>query len=161
MATPQHEQQHGAQPATGVQPAAGAQPATGAHPAAGAVRSALWGWASRLQGVFRTEEEDAARPMAGLPRYFIAFVLLFMVGMLMISLFGDQGLIAYYRLKGESHQLNLDVAALSERRGELAREIRALRDDDGYIEMLARRRLGLVRPGEIVVQLPLPPQPGP
>ena len=123
----------------------------------GVVRQMLRSWVSVLQGVFRPED-GAAGPMAGLPRYFVAFVLLFMVGMLLISLFGDQGLISYYRLKAEARQLRLDVAALGQRRGELAREIRALREDDEYIGMLARQRLGLVRPGEIVVQLPLPPE---
>lgn len=120
----------------------------------------LRGWAAALQGIFRPEE-DAQGAIPGLPRYFIAFVLLFMVGMLMISLFGDQGLLAYYRLKTESRQLRLDVAALEETRGELARTIRALREDDDYIEMLARQRLGLVRPGEIVVQLPFKAEPRP
>ena len=114
----------------------------------------LKGWAAALQGIFRPVE-DAADGMSRLPRYFVAFVLLFVVGMLMISLFGDQGLIAYYRLKAETRQLRLDVAALEEMRGELGRKIRALREEDDYIEMLARQRLELVRPGEIVVQLPL------
>lgn len=121
----------------------------------GTLRTALKNWAGNLQGVFRAGE-DGAEALGGLPRYSAAFVLLFMVGMLLISLFGDQGLIAYYRLKAEARQLRGDVAALSERQGELAREIRALRDDDGYIEALARQRLGLVRHGEIVVQMPLP-----
>ena len=120
----------------------------------------LRGWAAGLQGIFRPEE-DATGAISGLSRYFIAFVLLFMVGMLLISLFGDQGLLAYYRLKTEARQLRLDVAALEETRGELVRIIRALREDDDYIEMLARQRLGLVRPGEIVVQLPLKAEPRP
>lgn len=121
---------------------------------AGAVRSLLRGWISRLQGVFRPEE-SAEDPLQGLPRYFIAFVLLFMVGMLLISLIGDQGLIAYFRLKAEALSLRRDVAGLSEQRGELARTIKALRENPNYIEMLARQRLGLVRPGDVVVQLPL------
>ena len=122
----------------------------------GPLRNLLADWSARLQGVFRPAESPAD-PLEGLPRYFIAFVLLFAVGMLLISLFGDQGLIAYYRFKGQARQLQRDVVSLSERRGELAREIRALREDSAYIELLARQRLGLVRPGEIVVQLPAGP----
>lgn len=89
-----------------------------------------------------------------LPRFFVLFLLLFGVGMILISLFGDQGLIAYYGLKREAAQLRADVAALEARRTELVRQIEALRGDPDYIAHLARVRLGLVKPGETVVELP-------
>lgn len=99
----------------------------------------------------------ALQPAEGrLPRLFLWFLLLFGVGMIVISLVGDQGLIAYYRLQQEARSLRQEVAHLEARRGEVRREIRALRHDEGAIETLARRELGLVKPGETVVQL-LPP----
>jgi cell division protein FtsB len=89
-----------------------------------------------------------------LPRFFLLFLLLFGVGMILISLVGDQGLIAYYGLRREARTLRSDVTALEAQRVELTRQIEALRDDPEYIAALARRRLGLVKPGETVLQLP-------
>ncbi len=79
--------------------------------------------------------------------------------MILISLIGDQGLIAYYRLRTEAAQLREDVERLEKRRTFLGHEIRALLGDPRYIEHLARRDLGLVKKGEIVVQLPAPESP--
>ncbi|MDH4225469.1 MAG: septum formation initiator family protein, partial [Deltaproteobacteria bacterium] len=39
---------------------------------------------------------------------------------------------------------------------ELQETIRALGEDPAYLEYLARRDLGLVRPGEVLVELPVP-----
>lgn len=99
--------------------------------------------------------EDGAEPGALMPRFFLLFLVLFAGGMALISMVGDQGLISYYRLQGEATQLRADVAALKTRRAELTREITALREDSSYIEFLARRKLGLVKPGDTVIQLPL------
>ena len=109
---------------------------------------------SRLPGWLRPAK-DGAGGLEALPRYLLVFVLLFGMGMILISLIGEQGLISYFQLKGEARRLRREVAELSVRRTELAREIRALRDDDAYIELLARQRLGLVRPGELIIQLPV------
>lgn len=109
---------------------------------------------ARLSGWLRPPQE-AAGWLDGLPRYLLVFVLIFGMGMILISLIGEQGLIAYFQLKGEAGRLSREVAELSVRRTELAREIRALREDEAYIELLARQRLGLVRPGELIIQLPV------
>ncbi|MCZ6473774.1 MAG: septum formation initiator family protein [SAR324 cluster bacterium] len=111
-------------------------------------------WSERLPGWLRPSDR-AGHPLDALPRYFFMFVLLFAMGMILVSLIGEQGMIAYIQLKGEARQLRSEVAALDARRVELAQEIKALRDDPAYIELLARRRLGLVRPGELIIQLPL------
>ena len=111
------------------------------------------GWGARLQR-FRTWLLDSGSQKETLPRVFLLFLLLFGTGMIVISLIGDQGLIAYYRLRTEAAQLRQDVKRLEKRRTFLGHEIRALRDDPRYIEHLARRDLGLVKKGEIVVQLP-------
>lgn len=90
----------------------------------------------------------------GLPRAFPLFLLLFGAGMILISLIGDQGLISYYQLRHEAASLREDVERLKARKDFLGLEIEALRNDPGYIEHLARKDLGLVKPGEIVLQLP-------
>ena len=89
-----------------------------------------------------------------LPRFFLLFLLLFGVGMILISLVGDQGLIAYTSLSREARALHEDVGRLESRRVLLTQQIEALRSDPDYIAVLARKRLGLVKPGETVLQLP-------
>lgn len=104
---------------------------------------------------------DAEAVAAGrLPRFFLLFLLLFGVGMLLMSLVGDQGLIAYYGLRRDADHLRADVTRLEAQRVELKEQIQALRDDPDYIAYLARTRLGLVKPGETVLQLP-PKRPRP
>jgi cell division protein FtsB len=89
-----------------------------------------------------------------LPRFFLLFLLLFGVGMILISLVGDQGLIAYTSLSREARALGEDVGRLESRRVLLSQQIEVLRSDPDYIAVLARKRLGLVKPGETVLQLP-------
>jgi cell division protein FtsB len=116
-------------------------------------RGSLW---QRWQAWIADPQAVAA---GQLPRFFLLFLLLFGVAMILISLVGDQGLIAYYGLRRDAAGLRRDVTALEARRGELTREIEALRSDPDYIAYLARKRLGLVKPGETVLQLPRP-EPG-
>ena len=92
--------------------------------------------------------------MEELPRLFPLFLLLFGLGMILISLVGDQGLIAYYRLQKEAETLRLELQTMQGREQELLREIDALNNSDAYLEMLARRNLGLVKPDEMIIQLP-------
>ena len=89
-----------------------------------------------------------------LPRVFWLFFTVFAVGMVLISLVGDQGMISYWRLSDEAVELRAKVGEMEARHRELTLEIRALRDDPVYIEQIARQRLGLVHPGETVLQLP-------
>lgn len=100
--------------------------------------------------------EGGAAGGQALPRFFPVFLLLFGVGMILISLIGDQGLIAYYRLQREAQTLHGEVRRLQRHRVGLEQQIEALRNDPAYIEHLARRLLGLVKPDEIVLQLPRP-----
>jgi cell division protein FtsB len=89
-----------------------------------------------------------------LPRFFVLFLLLFALGMVLISLVGDQGLIAYYGLQREAAHLRREVGVLEQRRVTLIQQIEALRSDPEYIAHLARQRLGLIKAGETVLQLP-------
>ena len=49
-------------------------------------------------------------------------------------------------------ELEAKIAALSDKQAELEEEIVRLQDLD-YLETLARERLGLVKPGEVIFQL--------
>ena len=89
-------------------------------------------------------------------RLLILFFVVFFLGMGVVSLFGNQGWLAYRRLETEAVTLRGEVSRLETQQQKLIRELDALRNDPAYIELLARQRLGLVKPGERVVQLPVP-----
>ena len=66
------------------------------------------------------------------------------------GLVGERGLLAILRARQEYDQL---AAAIAQQRAENARlrdQARRLRDDPAAIEEVARRELGLIRPGERV-----------
>ena len=67
-----------------------------------------------------------------------------------VDTFGDMGLIKYGKMKAYRNALLTDVAALKRDNVQLAREVHALKTDPARIETLARDKLGLSRPGELV-----------
>ena len=89
-----------------------------------------------------------------LPRASWIFLAVFAAGMALISLIGDQGLIAYRELRSEAERLRVDVVQMEARKIDLVRIIKSLHEDPDYIEQVARQKLGLVRPGELVLQIP-------
>jgi cell division protein FtsB len=77
------------------------------------------------------------------------------------ALVGDRGFLATARARREHEQL---AAAIAERRAEnaeLGETIRRLSEDQAAIEEVARRELGLLRPGErvFVLREGAPPSP--
>jgi len=123
------------------------------------VRPAWQGLALGLGRLRDWLREDDGTWHEGAPRPFLLFLLVFGVGIVTISLLGDQGLLAYYGLRREEVALRRDIDRLERRDLDLTGRIRALRSDPQYVEMLARQRLGLVKPGETVLQLPRRAQP--
>ncbi|MFQ5514749.1 MAG: septum formation initiator family protein [Myxococcota bacterium] len=65
----------------------------------------------------------------------------------------ESGLTAMLELRGRVERAHARVAALSEERNSLLRKIQSLRSDPFAVEAAARERLGMVRPGEIVIRL--------
>lgn len=63
---------------------------------------------------------------------------------------GEMGMVKYFRMKAQYRSLMEEIAALKQDNVKLAREVHALRTDPGCIERIARDKLGLARPGEIV-----------
>jgi len=70
---------------------------------------------------------------------------------------GDMGLVKYFKMRKTYHRLQEEIQQLSDENQKIEDEVRALRADPVKIEQLARARLGLVRPGEVVYQF----EPGP
>jgi cell division protein FtsB len=65
-------------------------------------------------------------------------------------LLGEHGVAHLFRLRAERQGLGQTAFGLMESNARLRDEIQRLRTDDFYLEGLARRQLGLVRPNESV-----------
>ncbi len=72
------------------------------------------------------------------------------LSLLFNSLFGDMGLIQGYRQRRALARLGRDVRTLRAENGRLEDEIRDLRRNSYRVETIAREKLGLIRPGEII-----------
>lgn len=63
---------------------------------------------------------------------------------------GDRGVLAMWRARQQYEELSSTLARVRSENARLAEAARRLRDDPTAIEELARRELGLIRPGEKV-----------
>lgn len=107
----------------------------------------------------RTQPSTAAHRRHRRVRRIIHYgLLLFSVMVAVDALVGDDGLIAMLRARRQHDEI---AASIQRQRGEndrLREEIRLLTEDPATIEDIARRELGLIRPGEKVFILKdLPP----
>jgi cell division protein FtsB len=63
---------------------------------------------------------------------------------------GEMGVVKYYRMKKQYSSLNEEISQLKTDNAKLVKSVNALKTDPAYLERLARDKLGLARPGEIV-----------
>ncbi len=93
----------------------------------------------------------ALKPPAARGRHIVHWLLLLVACVIIVdSLVGDRGLLAMLRAR---HEYDALAATISNERAENAQlrdEARRLREDPATIEEVARRELGLIRPGEKV-----------
>ena len=79
----------------------------------------------------------------------VEYVLIFIGCVLVIdSLVGEKGFIAMVQARREQRTVEAEVAAAREENVRLREEARRLREDPSAIEEIARRELGLIKPGE-------------
>ena len=80
---------------------------------------------------------------------FAAVVIL--VGYLLVSFtLGEMGLVKYFRMKAQYDALTEEIVLLKRENSKLRKTVHALKNDPVYVERIARDKLGLARPGEIV-----------
>ena len=79
-----------------------------------------------------------------------------LLGLLLASLSGDASLIRLYRLSRQRADLAQDIERLQPENARLRREVEAFQQDETRLEEIARRKLGLVRPGEVVYRFAAP-----
>lgn len=80
--------------------------------------------------------------------------MLAIIGVIVSGFAGEHGVAHLLHLREERRMISERHFRLLDENARLAREITRLRSDDLYLEELARRELGLVRPNEVVVRTP-------
>lgn len=80
-----------------------------------------------------------------IPVVCLAFILFFTV-------FGERGILRIYEIKQEKQRIDGTVDLLRTENDKLRSEIALLRNDRSYLERIARKELGLVKPNEVIYQ---------
>lgn len=80
----------------------------------------------------------------------LSVVILVLVNLLLVIVFGDNGLVDYQLLKSEKERLVGQVEDLNRENLALYREIDRLKNDLKYIENVARQELGVIGENEVI-----------
>ena len=78
-------------------------------------------------------------------------IILILGGILLI--FNDMGIIKWYQLRQERHQIQTEIDRLILKEKNLTVELDRLENDDEYIKKIARERFHMVKPGEKVFRV--------
>ena len=111
----------------------------------------------------RTKPRPPAQKGPGRSRQIAHWLLLFVAAVIVVdSLVGEQGLLAMLRARKQYEELAATIARQRAENARLRDEARRLTDDPAAIEEIARRELGLIRPGEkvFIVKDVAPPSQG-
>ena len=84
-------------------------------------------------------------------RYFIALAFFLL---LLQDIFGAHGLLAMRREKNKINQVQTENQSLDQENQDLSQHIQKLKTDPSAIEKIARDRMGLARPGELIFRMP-------
>jgi len=88
---------------------------------------------------------------SGRSRRIVRWILLFVAVLIVVNgLVGDRGLLAMLRARREYDELAAQIARQRAENSRLRDRAQRLRDDPAAIEEVARRELGLIKPGEKV-----------
>lgn len=99
----------------------------------------------------KTKRRTPVPKRPGRSRQVVRWLLLFVAAIIVVdSLVGEQGLLAILRARKQYEELAATIARQRAENAHLRDEARRLTDDPAAIEEIARRELGLIRPGEKV-----------
>ncbi len=86
--------------------------------------------------------------------------LLFLLGLVLVvhDIFGTHGYLAMRRTQQEIKRVNASLDQLNKENLQLELEVRELKTDPHKIEKIARDELGLAKPGEVIIKIPLSQQ---
>jgi len=63
---------------------------------------------------------------------------------------GEMGVVKYYRMSAHARELRNEIGHLKKDNARLSKEVTALKTDAAFLERMARDKIGLARPGEVV-----------
>jgi cell division protein FtsB len=109
--------------------------------------------ARRREGSEPLRRRQGQQSAPGLPQWRRAlnFLLLFVTIVVVVdALIGEKGLVETVRARRQSRDLTASVQRLRDENARLRVAIGRLSDDPRTIEGIARRELGLIRPGEVL-----------
>jgi cell division protein FtsB len=89
----------------------------------------------------------------GVRRKYILIFIFFIVAVSIVAVFGDGGLVEAYGLKKERDSIVAHIEHLKGENSLLEDEIDLLKNDKRYVEMVARKDLGMVGKDEIIYML--------
>lgn len=75
-------------------------------------------------------------------------------GLLLTAIFGGHGLMRWLQSDQDKKALTVELEKIEEQNARTRREIDSLMHNEKYIEMIARRDLGMVKADEIIYQFP-------
>ena len=87
---------------------------------------------------------------AWIKRLLVAAGILLGLGFLWSLIVGEMGVVKYYRMSAHARLLRSEIEHMKKDNARLSREVEALRTDPAFIERMARDKIGLARPGEVV-----------
>ena len=74
------------------------------------------------------------------------------------DIFGTHGFLAMRRTQNEINKVEAGLDQLNKENLQLEQEVRELKTDPHKIEKIARDELGLAKPGEVIIKIPLSQQ---
>jgi cell division protein FtsB len=63
---------------------------------------------------------------------------------------GEMGVVKYYRMSAHARDLRNEIERMKKDNARLSKEVAALKTDTAFLERMARDKIGLARPGEVV-----------
>ncbi len=76
-----------------------------------------------------------------------------MLGIALLAVFGDRGLIDLHRLAAERDGIVNYITVLDEKNAELQRRTALLKTDKRYIELIAKKELGMIGRNEVIYKI--------
>jgi len=102
---------------------------------------------------------DAKEKFASLLKQYGPVLLGLLVLVLVVhDVFGTHGFLAMRRTQSEINKVLADLDQLNKENLQLEQEVRELKTDPHKIEKIARDELGLAKPGEVIIKIPLSQQ---
>jgi cell division protein FtsB len=102
---------------------------------------------------------DAREKLESMLRQYGRILLGLIVLVLIVhDIFGTHGFLAMRRTQSEIKKVLADLDQLNKENLQLEQEVRELKTDPHKIEKIARDELGLAKPGEVIIKIPLSQQ---